>query len=261
MVCSLLGFSARIRGANRRSNGKRTAAPALRADAGRAISPGMRGSVFPALAAALPALSAGPVAAHPHIFIDAGLVLHVDAGGRLEAVEVRWTYDPFYSLLILADRGLDPDGDGRLTPEEQASLRGFDLAVDEGYTGALEVLAGGGVPEALGAPRDPQARLVDGQIVSSHLWPLADPPTGRITVRSYDPGYYAAISLTNGAILDGDGASGCSLSYAPADLAAATAELEEMLYGPDAKTYGEDDFPAVGAAFADAVIVSCAPEG
>ena len=113
----------------------------------------------------------------------------------------------------------------------------------------------------LGRPEAPRVTLIDGQLVSAHLRPIEGPVGGSVTIRTYDPTYYAAISLTLGAVMEGDGAAGCALTYAPADLNAATNMLEEMLYGPDAKSYSEDDFPAVGAAFADAVTLSCAPSG
>ena len=62
------------------------------------------------------ALLAAPVAqAHPHVFVEVGLRFVSQPDGRLSGVEVTWRYDDFFSLLVLEDRGLDPDGDMVLT--------------------------------------------------------------------------------------------------------------------------------------------------
>ncbi|MEM9032336.1 MAG: DUF1007 family protein [Pseudomonadota bacterium] len=203
-------------------------------------------------------LLAAPAGAHPHIFIDAGLGLVVDDKGQLIAVEVRWTYDEFYSLVIVEDWGLDADRDGVLSREDASQLAGFDLQFSDGYTGALEVLGATG-EAALGDPIEPRVSLDNGQLVSTHIRPLKTPLGGVTEIRTYDPTYYASIVLTLGATLEGAGAAGCAVTYQPADLNAASSMLEEMLFGPDAKAYSEDDFPAIGIAFADAVTLSCAP--
>ncbi|MEX0310131.1 MAG: DUF1007 family protein, partial [Tateyamaria sp.] len=46
---------------------------------------------------------AAPVAAHPHVFVDTGLKVIVDEAGVFQGVEVTWSYDDFYSLLLLSD--------------------------------------------------------------------------------------------------------------------------------------------------------------
>ena len=77
----------------------------------RRIIPAIFALVAPAMAAA-----------HPHIFVDTGLRLATDEGGRLSGVEVAWEYDELYSLLVLEDMELDDDYDGKLKPEEMARL-------------------------------------------------------------------------------------------------------------------------------------------
>ncbi|HMO72532.1 MAG TPA: DUF1007 family protein, partial [Paracoccaceae bacterium] len=57
-----------------------------------------------ALALTIALFAAAPAGAHPHIFIDTGLEVIFDGQGRPAAVRVSWTYDDFYSLLMIVDR-------------------------------------------------------------------------------------------------------------------------------------------------------------
>lgn len=57
--------------------------------------------VFAALLAAGSALLAsGPAAAHPHVWIEASIVLHMK-GGKITAVTHRWVFDPRFSMVLL----------------------------------------------------------------------------------------------------------------------------------------------------------------
>ena len=65
-------------------------------------------------------LVTAPIAgvAHPHVFVDTQLRVVVGNDGVFKGVEVTWTYDDFYSLLLLSDYGLDNDGDGKLNKND-----------------------------------------------------------------------------------------------------------------------------------------------
>ncbi|WP_405405380.1 DUF1007 family protein [Paracoccus sp. Ld10] len=134
--------------------------------------------------------------AHPHVFIDAGLSLRHDASGALTHLAVEWAYDEFYSLLIIEDLGLDPDGDGVLTPDEQAALQGFDADWEPGFDGRLYLETDSGRP-ALDGPQDFAARYQDGRLISAHVRPLATPLDGDVplTIKVYDPEYYVQFSV------------------------------------------------------------------
>ncbi|MFN3315148.1 MAG: DUF1007 family protein, partial [Hyphomonas sp.] len=118
----------------------------------------------PAIALCLSLLPAAALG-HPHVFIDAGLRLDYDGAGRLAQVEVEWRYDAFYSLLILEDYGIRPAPGGGLSPEDAATLGGFDGDWDEGFDGSL-YLGSEGRRIALAPPRDFSVSLQDGQLVS-----------------------------------------------------------------------------------------------
>lgn len=200
--------------------------------------------------AALAMLLSAPVAqAHPHVFVETGLTLVADEAGRLIGVEVSWTYDDFYSLLLLEDMGLDPDGDGILTPDELTRLDGFDLNWIEGYLGDLYLTAGA-TPVDLGRPQGRGTDVVSGRIVSRHFRSFA-PVDGAVVVKAYDPTFYTAYDLNRGVQVP----TGCALKITPADLDRAYTMVEEALYANPAMP--DDEFPEVGEAFADVVEVTC----
>ena len=208
------------------------------------------------LIALLAALAPLPVAAHPHVFIGTGLTLVVDDTNRLAAIRVTWAYDELYSLLVLEERGLDPDYDGLLTPEELAALNGFDMAWIDGFPGDTYAYADG-QPLALGPPTDFVTTIEDGRIVTTHTRRLDAPPSGAaLSVKAYDPTFYTAYEISRGITVEGG--TDCTAELAPADLDAAYTMLEELLYGPRSQEWSEDDFPEVGEAFADEVRLACA---
>jgi ABC-type uncharacterized transport system substrate-binding protein len=208
-------------------------------------------------------LSAGTAAAHPHIFIDTALEVIIDADHRATAVRVVWVYDDFYSLLMLQDRGLDPDGDAKLTPEEEVKLSGFDMAWDADFAGDLYLLDKGTVPVAMGRPRDWSARVEQGRIVSVHVRDITVPvaiAAGPLVLQVYDPTYYTGYTILGTPLLSGPGAAGCSVQVFEPDLTAAQEQLQAMLQEYTADQSVEQDFPAVGAEFAEEARVTCATD-
>ena len=196
--------------------------------------------------------------AHPHVWIDTKIEVILNDRNEATGVRVSWTYDDLYALLIFGDLALDPDGDGVLTPEEEASLNGFDMQWIEGFEGDTYVLIDG-QPLAISGPRDWTASWADGKLSSTHYRdlvtpvPVADVP---LVIQAYDPGYYVAHVILPPAVVTGG--AGCSAQVFEADLDAADTALQEALaeYAPGADVEGQ--FPAVGAKFSDEVRVTCA---
>lgn len=200
--------------------------------------------------AGMVALAAGSAAAHPHVFMDTALEVIRDAEGRAVSLRVTWTYDPFFSLVLITERGLDPDGDGSLTEAETAALQGFDMQWEPGFPGDTYAFAGQ-VPVALSGPRDGVARYEGGQIVSSHIRDLAEPVAGLLVVKNYDPTYYTEYTIRDVV------AEGCAVEIVAPDLTAAERELQAQLALIPADGDTEAEFPEVGAAFAQEVRVTC----
>jgi len=142
-------------------------------------------------------LCAAPVGAHPHIFINAGLVTVVDAQNRLTHVQVTWEYDELYSLLITEDMEIDSDYDGVLTEQDMAKLTGFDMQWIEGFNGDLEGMLEG-AQLVLSQPMQPTAAFADGKITTTHLRAIEGAPVleGPLVWRPYDLTYYTAYDVT-----------------------------------------------------------------
>lgn len=211
-----------------------------------------------ALAVAL-ALAAGPALAHPHIFIDTELEVIFDDQGQATHLRVTWIYDDFYSLLMIEDRGLDPDGDGLLTEAERADLQGFDMGWDADFLGDTHVLADGQAV-TLGRPQDWTADYREGRIVSTHLRaldPAVAPAAAPLVVQVYDPGYYSAYYITAQPVLTGAPA-GCAAQVFEPDRDAADAILQSALAELAGSDSLEMEFPAVGAAYAEEARITCA---
>lgn len=210
---------------------------------------------------ALALATAGPAAGHPHIFIDTSLEFLFDAEGRVTAVKVAWVYDDFTSMLYLSDRGLDPDGDGKLTAEEEQALSGFDMAWDADYAGDLYLLDGvEGAPVPLGRPSDWSARVFDGRIISTHVRPLEAPLVlgeRPLVAQVYDPTYYTSYTILGTPLLTG--VEDCAVQVFEPDLGEAERVLQAALaeYSADQSGLVEQDFPHVGAVFAEEARVTC----
>lgn len=229
---------------------------------GRAMSrkpPGMASHLARSvLICAVAASAAAPLGAHPHVFIDAGVTLVPDSEGRVVAVEVTWRYDELYTLIVLQDEGLDPDFDGELTEAEIAATLGFDLNWGAGFDGGLHLFRGDraleiGPPEAVTLELRP-----DGRIESVHRRPVSGDPGGAepVEARVYDGSFYIAFEATLASGVEGR--EDCRPNLVRADLDAAYAALEAELSAIGGAVAAEDNFPAVGALFADRLVFRCA---
>lgn len=217
------------------------------------------------LGAALLTLAPAIAGAHPHIFVDTGLRLIHDAEGRVAAIEVRWTYDELFSLLLLEDLGLDADYDGVLTEAEESDLQGFDLEWPDGFEGDVYAYSDGeAVP--LGPPQPGLSGLQpNGMLTSTHIRPLLiplDPEETTVSVKVYDPTFYTAYTILSSAA--SSDRPGCEVAVFEPDLDGAYALLAAALaeVGADvADPFEELDFPPVGDRFSDELRVTCGAGG
>ena len=202
-------------------------------------------------------LAGGPVLAHPHAFVETRFEVLLDAQNRATAVRISWTYDDLTSLALIADRGLDEDFDGVLTPEENAAIAGFDMNWDPGFAGDSYALLGE-APLALSGPQDWTASYAEARLTSTHLRRFAQPVAlgaAALVVQAYDAGYYTAYTVENVVI---SGGAGCVSEIFVPDPSAADEVLKAALAELSPSEDAEVQFPAVGAAFAEEARVTCA---
>ena len=196
-------------------------------------------------------LFATPLDAHPHVFVDVALRFEGDGQGRLTGVEVTWSYDDFFSLLILSDMGLDPDGDGRLTDAELARLKGFDLEVwPEGFEGDLYIHSGD-KKIALDHPEPTGVALQNGRIVAKHERGFGPVEADGLRVEPYDPTYFVDYTLTGPVVLP----DACAYTIKEPDLDESQSEFRDMV----AELTVEEQFEGieVGNIFSDIMVISC----
>ncbi|MFT6073938.1 MAG: polyphosphate kinase [Yoonia sp.] len=198
-----------------------------------------------------------PATAHPHIFVEAQVtVIFADDGAIL--VKLDWFYDDLFSLLVTSDLGIDMDGDLLLTTDEQALLDDQITAWPPDYTGDLEV-SQDVVALTLADKQNHTMTYERGLFHEAHIRPIdavAD-PAAPLEIRVYDPSFYTAYELRTPVIIAGR--DDCAVQINSADIDAAYALAESQLDGRDPSTVGPDEyFPAIGDAFADTIVVTCA---
>ncbi|GGD26495.1 DUF1007 family protein [Sinisalibacter lacisalsi] len=217
----------------------------------------MTHALIPALALALAALPA-PLAAHPHIFVDASHELIFDAEGRLVALRNTWVYDPLFTLLMVEDGGYDTDSDGDISAAELEAMRLWDANWPEDYGGDVE-LELDGAPLTLGPPTEWAADWRDGEAVSVHTRALAEPvaiEASRLTLRAFDPVFYVAYSIA--ALPDFSGRTDCRARLVSPDTSTISSELAETIANlppdadPEAAGLGE-----IGRLYAEELRISC----
>lgn len=192
--------------------------------------------------------------AHPHVFVDVTLRLEADAEGRINGIEVTWAYDPLFSLLVLSDRGLDPDADLSLTEEEKAALLGFDLQDwPEGFDGALFAYAGE-ERLRLGPAEAMSVGMRDGALVTRHrraVGPMTREALDDLRLEPFDPYYYAALSLIGMEGLP----EGCKARITPPNTDEADARVAQM---GNTENEGFFEEARVGRHYAFTAEVTCA---
>lgn len=209
-------------------------------------------------AALLSLAAAGPVAAHPHVFADAGYRLIFDDQGRLAQIRTDWRYDELFSLLMVEEKAADADGDGAVSTPELALLQDFDSDWPEDYDGDLHI-SQNDQPVLAGPPGDWSVDWEDGQLISTHSRSF-DPPldlaAGPVVISPYDPGYYVAYAVAPEPVIEGR--DDCRVTLAKPDIdAEAQRVADEIANTPADVDLASLGYLEVGARFAEVVTLTC----
>jgi ABC-type uncharacterized transport system substrate-binding protein len=138
--------------------------------------------------------SAGPAAAHPHVWINA-VATFLFEDRMLVGVRHRWEFDELFGSFVIEEN--DANADGELDEAEIASIRANAFANLRDYGFFTHVrIDGKDVP--LSEVADFTARIERGVLVYEFTLPLAEPvdPAGdRFATGVYDPEYYVEVLL------------------------------------------------------------------
>lgn len=90
------------------------------------------------IAVSLLAVAFASLSAHPHVWIDSFVEVRVD-DSRIEAVRAHWTFDPFFSEMIVLDFGPVTNGSFSERQIEAIRLNAFENLRHYGYFTSLEI--------------------------------------------------------------------------------------------------------------------------
>lgn len=151
-----------------------------------------------------------PAKAHPHVWVDAAIGF-VFENGTVVALAMEWTFDQFFSNMLLAD--FDKNKNKRFEePEAKALHDGAFVALkDAGY---FTHVRSGGRSVAVGEARDFSAVVSWDQVTYRFVARLAeplDPRAAPLIAGVYDEAYYIDLALAqkDPVALLGEGSKGC----------------------------------------------------
>lgn len=157
---------------------------------------------------------AGPVLAHPHVWVDGVIALNVTAG-KLISITNSWTFDAPFS--VFATQGLDTNGDNKLSAAELKPLSQTNMESLEPYH-FFTYVKDSGTQVEFAAPEHYGLKMGKKRLTLTFTLPLKQPvtfaPSTEIDV--LDPEYFVAFSYPGKApaSIKGD-ASGCIAHYQP----------------------------------------------
>ncbi len=167
--------------------------------------------------------------AHPHIFIDAQIVVAFNDQGEVSGLRQAWTFDALYSSW--ATQGLDQDGDGQVSSDELQPLADDNMQGLKDYNYYSVVGLAGGADQDFLTGRDARMEYDGTNLKLAFVMDLVSTlaPVGDIEIEVADPEYYSAFQFPQGEAVFFDNAPPtCSAEVnGPKPIAP---EIEEQLF-------------------------------
>jgi ABC-type uncharacterized transport system substrate-binding protein len=163
-----------------------------------------------AASAFVASVTAGPAAAHPHVFID-NAVGFTFTDGKVAAVQLEWAFDEVFSGDIIHD--YDKNKDGKFDADETARIEQEAFSNLKNYHYFTYVWVDGKAQHPTMA-KSFAVRFHADTVVYSFVVPLVapvDPRRNRLEIAIYDESYYVEVALERRIPirLEGKGSNGC----------------------------------------------------
>jgi len=203
------------------------------------------------------AMTPGPAAAHPHVWVSVETTVVYEAG-KVVGFQHSWTFDDMYTAMAI--QGLDKDQDGVYSREELAELaqvnidglKEFDFFT---YARVRET------PVALAAPKDYWLEHKDGVLSLHFTLPIAKPlpaETEGFEFAVYDQTFFIAFDLAkeNPVRLSEGAPAGCRATVGNADKD--LADLQRLNDAFGGQLTAGDANQGTGVGYASTISLSCA---
>lgn len=196
--------------------------------------------------------------AHPHVWVEMQSKLVFTTDGKIEGVNVKWTFDDVYAAEALD--GMDANGDGEYSQEELVPLTAENIDALKAY-GYFTVMRADGKQLEAAPPTRAGQSYTDKKLQLHFEVPLKapyDPHKGEFVLKIYDPEFFIAFDYVKKqpVATEGNVPDGCKMTIKPVPTDAETDQTLAMLStkGKDWQPENGEDF---GSMFAQPVAVSC----
>ena len=191
------------------------------------------------------------VSGHPHAWIDLRSRVLMNEKGEIEALELSWLFDDYYTVLVAEELGAKGEATdaylNEITERNLSNLQEYDYFTAITYDGERQ---------AVDEVSRYETEVHDGRLWMRFEVPLAtpiDPKVGEVTFSVYDPTYWIEILHMEGEpiLFSGEGARHCL-----GEIKQPNPTIEQVSLAA-ALDQDESVGDGLGELFAETVVVSC----
>lgn len=189
--------------------------------------------------------------AHPHAWIDLRSKVLMDDDGKVQAVELSWLFDDYYTVLVAEELSIEGKATeaylNEIAERNLTNLREYDYFTRIIYDGEVQ---------AVDDVTRYETEVHDGRLWMRFEVPLAtpvDPKAGELTFAVYDPTYWIEILHLEAEpiLFSGEGANRCF-----GEIRQPNPTMEEVTLAAALDT-DETAGDGLGEVFAETVVVRC----